>query len=70
MASQNKNNAQRLEELGILSKKASMKRNDDIEKYLKEKVEKDQLILRNLIHEFKKQNPEIVVNFPFLLQYH
>lgn len=70
MAIQNRktNNAKKLHKAGILSNKASKRRDNDIEKYLKEKVEKDEIVLLNLVNEFKRRNPNRVVSFP--IQYH
>lgn len=59
-----RSNVQKLEELGVLTKTAVKRRNDDIGKYLKEKVEKDEEIIRELIQIFKKNNPSTIVSFP------
>ena len=71
MASNNKSsksNAQKLKELGVLTNRASQRRIDDIENYLKEKVEKDEAIILDLIQIFKSKHPDVVVNFP--VNYH
>ncbi len=72
MASQNqrKNRIENLKQLGILSKKSSLKRDDDIEKYLKQKVEKDEIVLIRLIRKFKDENPHTTVSFPVNFQHH
>lgn len=66
MASRNKenSNAQKLKDLGILTEKAAKRRTDDIEKYLNEKVERDEIIIRDLIKVFKQKAPMVVVDFP------
>ncbi len=72
MASQNhrENRIENLKKLGILSKKSSLQRDDDIEKYLKEKVRKDEIILVDLVRKFKSKNPHKVVNFPIQFHYY
>ncbi len=67
MASNNKSksNAQKLKDLGILRSGTAQRRTDDIENYLKEKVEKDEAIILDLIQIFKSKNPDVVVSFTF-----
>ena len=69
-SNKNKNtNAQKLEELGILTKSSFKRRNDDIEEYLKEKVERDEVLLKELVQIYKKKNPNTIVTFPISLHH-
>lgn len=52
----------KLQKNRIISKRASERRIDDIENYLKEKVKNDEIILLGLVEQFKEKNPEIVVS--------
>ncbi len=53
-----------LRKIGVLTPQSSSKRDDDIEKYLQNKVEKDHKILTGLITRFKHTKPDEIVNFP------